>query len=92
MLERRKVLFVVQLVLNECVGELVVEGLGLGLAGEHCAEVRPALTHDRLEADHGGALECHPMCLEEAENPMMYVLWWVNIGGSKRHVAQTPGK
>ena len=42
--------------LNECVEEFVVEGLVPGLAREHCAEVRAALTHDLLEADHGGAL------------------------------------
>ena len=40
---------------DEGVEELVAEGLGPGLAGEHCAEVRAALAHDLLEADHGGA-------------------------------------
>ena len=54
--EGRDVLLLCELVLNECVEELVVEGLVPGLAGEHRAEVRAALTHDRLEADHGGAL------------------------------------
>ena len=38
---------------DEGVEELV--GESPGLAREHCAEVRAALTHDRLEADHGGA-------------------------------------
>ena len=64
---------------DEGVEELVAEGLGPGLAGEHCAEVRAALTHDLLEADHGGALGGIVMCLEAAENPMIYVPWWVNI-------------
>ena len=40
--------------LNEGVEEFVVEGLVPGLAGEHLAEVCAALTHDRLETDHGG--------------------------------------
>ena len=40
--------------LNEGVREFVVEGLGPGLAGEHCAEVRAALAHDLLESDRGG--------------------------------------
>ena len=44
--------------LDEGVKEFVVEGLVPGLAREHCAEVRAALTHDRLEADRGGALGC----------------------------------
>ena len=50
-----------ELVLDEGVEELVVEELGPGLVGEHCAEVRAALAHDLLEADHGGALggHCH---------------------------------
>lgn len=44
---------------DEGVEELV--GESPGLAREHCAEVRAALTHDRLEADHGGAVgdHCH---------------------------------
>lgn len=41
---------------DEGVEELVVEGLAPRLAGEHLAEVGASLTHDRLEADHGGAL------------------------------------
>ena len=45
--------------LDEGVEEFVVEGLVPGLAGEHCAEVRAALAHDRLEADHGGAFGGH---------------------------------
>lgn len=57
--ERCDVLLFRELVLNEGVEEFVVEGLVPGLAGEHCAEVRAAFTHDRLEADHGGALGCH---------------------------------
>lgn len=44
--------------MNERVEEFVVEGLGPGLAGEHCAEVRAVLAHDLLETDHGGALGC----------------------------------
>ena len=57
--ERCDVLLFRELVLNEGVEELVVEGLVPGLAGEHLAEVCAAFTHDRLEADHGGALGCH---------------------------------
>ena len=45
--------------LDEGIEEFVVEGLVPGLAGEHCAEVRAALAHDRLEADHGGAFGGH---------------------------------
>lgn len=48
-----------ELVLDEGVEEFVVEGLVPGLAGEHLSEVCAALTHDLLEADHGGALGCH---------------------------------
>ena len=59
--EGRDVLLFRELVLNEGVEEFVVEGLVPGLAGEHLAEVGASLTHDRLEADHGGALgrHCH---------------------------------
>lgn len=52
MIERRKVLLVVELVLNECVEEIV--GESPGLARKHCVDVRATLTHDRLEAAHGG--------------------------------------
>ena len=47
--------------LNEGVEEFVVEGLVPGLACEHLSEVCAVLTHDRLEANHGGALgdHCH---------------------------------
>ena len=55
--------------LNECVEELVVEGLVPGLAREHCAEVRAALTHDLLEADHGGALGGHRHVLGRSREP-----------------------
>ena len=57
--ERRDVAFVCELVLNERVKEFVVEGFVPGLAGEHLSEVRAALAHDRLKADHGGALGGH---------------------------------
>lgn len=59
--EWRDVLLLCELVLNEGVKEFVVEGLVPGLACEHLSEVCAALTHDRLEADHGGALgdHCH---------------------------------
>lgn len=57
--ERRDVLLFRELVLDEGVEELVVEGLVPGLVGERCAEVCAALTHDRHEADHGGALGSH---------------------------------
>lgn len=55
--------------LNEGVKEFVVEGLGPGLAGEHCAEVRAALAHDGFEADHGGALGCHCHVLGRGREP-----------------------
>ena len=45
--------------MDEGVEEFVVEGFALRLAGEHLAEVRSALAHDRFEADHGGTLGCH---------------------------------
>ena len=59
--ERGDVSLFRELVLNKGVEEFVVEGLVPGLAGEHLAEVRASLTHDRLEADHGGAFgdHCH---------------------------------
>lgn len=59
--EGRDVLLLGELVLNEGVEELVVEGLVQRLAGEHLSEVRAALAHDLLEVDHGGALggHCH---------------------------------
>ena len=57
--EGRDVLLLCELVLDEGVEEFVVEGLVPGLAGEHFSEVGAALAHDRLEADHGGALGGH---------------------------------
>ena len=50
---------VCELVSDEGVKELV--GESPGLACEHLSEVCAVLTHDRLEADHGGALgdHCH---------------------------------
>lgn len=65
---------------NEGIEELVVEGLVPGPACEYYSEGRAVLAHDRLEAVHGGALGGIAMCLDAAENPMMYVPWWVNIG------------
>lgn len=67
--ERCDVLLFRELVLNEGVEELVVEGLVPGLAREHCAEVRAALTHDRHEADHGGALGGHRHVLGRSREP-----------------------
>ena len=58
-----------ELVLNECVEEFVVEGPVPGLAREHCAEVRAALAHDLLEADHGGALGCNRHVLGRGGEP-----------------------
>ena len=58
-----------ELVLNQSVEEFVVEGLVPGLAGEHLAEVRATLTHDRLEADHGRALGCHRHVLGRCREP-----------------------
>lgn len=57
--EGRDVLLLCELVLDEGVEEFVVEGLVPGLAGEHLSVVRAALTHDRLEEGHGGALGGH---------------------------------
>ena len=50
--EGRDVLLLGELVLDEGVKEFVVEGLVPRLAGEHLSEVRAALAHDLLEADH----------------------------------------
>ena len=66
--------------LDEGVEEFVVEGLVPGLAGEYCVEVCAALRYQRFEVDHRGALGAIAMCLEAAENSMMYVPWWVSIG------------
>ena len=67
--ERRDVPLLFELVLDEGVEEFVVEGLVPGLSREHCAEVRAALAHDRLEADHGGALGCHCHVLGRGGEP-----------------------
>ena len=58
-----------ELLLNEGVEEFVVEGLVPGLAGEHLAEVRASLAHDRLEADHGGAFGGHRNVLGRCREP-----------------------
>ena len=55
--------------LDEGVEEFVVEGFALRLAGEFLSEVRAALTHDRLEADHGGALGGHRHVLGGGREP-----------------------
>ena len=52
-------LLLCELMLDERVEEFVVEGLVPGLAREHLSEVRASLTHNLLEADHGGALGGH---------------------------------
>mgnify|MGYP001683429562 CR=1 FL=1 len=67
--EGRDVLLLRELVLNEGVKEFVVEGLVPGLAGEHCAEVRASVAHDRLEADHRGALGGHRHVLGRGREP-----------------------
>lgn len=67
--ERGDILLCRELVLNEGVEELVVEGLAPGLAGEHLSEVRASLAHDRFEADHGGALGCHCHVLGGCREP-----------------------
>ena len=67
--EGHDVAFVCELVLNEGVEKFVVEGLVPGLAREHCAEVCAALAHDRLEADHGGALGGHRHVLGSGREP-----------------------
>ena len=57
--KRRNVALICELVPDEGVEERV--GESPGLAREDRAEVRVALAHDLLEADHGGALgdHCH---------------------------------
>ena len=67
--ERRDVPLLFELVLDEGVEEFVVEGLVPRLAGEFLSEVRAALTHDRLEADHGGALGGHHHVLGGGREP-----------------------
>ena len=67
--EGRDVLLLCELVLDEGVKEFVVEGLVPGLAGEHLSEVRAALAHDRLKADHGGALGGHRHVLGRGREP-----------------------
>lgn len=67
--EGRDVLLLFKLVLDEGVEELVVEGLGPGLASEHLSEVCAALAHDWLEADHGGALGGHRHVLGRGREP-----------------------
>ena len=67
--ERRDVSLFRELVLNEGIEEFVVEGLVPGLPGEHLSEVRASLTHDRFEADHGGALGCHCHVLGRCREP-----------------------
>ena len=67
--EGRDVAFVCELVLDERVEEFVVEGLVPGLTGEHRDEVRAALAHDRLKADHGGALGGHCHVLGRGREP-----------------------
>ena len=67
--ERGDVLLLCELMLDEGIEEFVVEGLVPGLAGEHLAEVRAALTHDLLEADHGRALRCHRHVLGGCREP-----------------------
>ena len=67
--ERREVAFVCELVLNERVKEFVVEGLVPGLTGELLAEVRAALAHGGLKANHGGALGGHSHVLGRGREP-----------------------
>lgn len=55
--------------LDERVEELVVEGIAPRLVGEHVSEVRAALAHDLLEADHGGALGVHRHVLGREREP-----------------------
>ena len=55
--------------LDEGVKELVVEGLGPGLAGGHYTEVRAAFAHDGFKADHGGALGGHRHVIGRGREP-----------------------
>ena len=67
--ERGDVLLLFELVLNEGVEELVVEGRVPRLVGEHLAEVCASLTHDLLRADRGGALGGHRHVLGGGREP-----------------------
>ena len=58
-----------ELMLDERVQEFVVEGLVPRLAGEFLSEACAAFTHDRLEADHGGALGCNRHVLGRGGEP-----------------------
>lgn len=62
--------------LDERVEELVVEGIAPRLVGEHVSEVRAALAHDLLEADHGGALggHCHVLACGREPDDVRYVV------------------
>ena len=60
---------VCELVPDEGIKELVGEGFVPGLVSEHLSEVRAALTHDLLEADHGGALGGHRHVLRCGREP-----------------------
>ena len=85
MLERRKVLLVVKLVQNECVGELVVERLAPGWRAHIFPKSVPRsrkTCSKRIMVARSGAIA---MCLDAAEKPMMYVQWWVNIGWFQRY-------
>lgn len=55
--------------LNAGVEEFVVEGLVPGLAGEHLAEVRAALTHEGFEVDHRGVIGGHSHVLGGCREP-----------------------
>lgn len=67
--ERGDVLLFRELVPDEGVEELVVEGLVPGVAREHCAEVCAALAHDLLETDPGCALGGHCHVLGRCREP-----------------------
>ena len=78
--ERCDVLLFRELVLNEGVEEFVVEGLVPGRRASIFPKSVPRSRmtgSKRIMVARSGAIA---MCLDAAENPMMYVPWWVNIG------------
>jgi hypothetical protein len=66
--------------LDEGVEEFVVEGLVPGRRASIFPKSVPRSRmtgSKRIMVARSGAIA---MCLDAAENPMMYVPWWVNIG------------
>ena len=64
----------------ECVGELVVERLAPGWRANTFPKSVPRSRMAASKRIIVARLCAVAMCLDAAENPMMYVPWWVNIG------------